>query len=122
MLDLLPDRTKHDFALCSQADLVVVEEKRDSPRFPWSAEIGLAVLPALEAVPRAGRVLKAEAENIAKGGIGLLCDRLIPPGTVVRCDIALSNQAVRIPTLLKVRWSCLLEGKKRYRMGLQFLL
>ena len=121
MLDLLPDRTKHDFALCPQADLVA-EEKRDSPRFPWSAEIGLALLPALEVVPRAGRVLKAEAENIAKGGIGLLFDRLIPPGTVVRCDIALSNQAVRIPTLLKVRWSSLLEGKKRYRMGLQFLL
>jgi hypothetical protein len=121
MLDLITDQLKHGFALCPQADLIV-EEKRDSPRFPWSAEIDLTLLPALGAAARPGRILKAEAENIAKGGIGMLCDRPIPPGTVVRCDIALSNPAVHIPTLLKVRCSYLLKGKKRYRVGLEFLL
>jgi len=64
----------------------------------------------------------AQAENIAKGGIGMFCERLIPAGIVVRCDIAISNQALYIPTLMRVRWTDLLESKKRYRVGLQFLL
>ena len=121
MLDLITDQPKYDVGLCPQADLFV-NEKRNSPRFPWSGEIALTLLPALEASAQSGQVLKAEAENIAKGGIGMLCDRPIAPGTVVRCDIALSNQTVHIPTLLKVRWSGPLEGKKRYRLGLEFLL
>lgn len=121
MLDLVSNQFEHDFALCPQAD-VIVEEKRESPRFPWSAEIDLTLLPALEATARPVRVLKAEAENVAKGGIGMLCDRPIAPGTVVRCDIALSNQAAHIPTLLKVRWNYFAKDKRQYRMGLEFLL
>jgi hypothetical protein len=121
MLDLIKDQLKHGSALCPQADLTV-NEKRNSPRFPWSGEIALTLLPALEASVQSGRVLKAEAENIAKGGIRMLCDQPIAPGTVVRCDVALLNQAVHIPTLLKVRWIDPLEGKKRYRLGLEFLI
>jgi hypothetical protein len=64
----------------------------------------------------------AQAENIAKGGIGMFCERLIPAGMIVRCDIALPNQAVSIPTLMRVRWTDPLESKKRYRVGLQFLI
>jgi c-di-GMP-binding flagellar brake protein YcgR len=97
-------------------------EKRTSPRFPWFAEVIVTLLPALEEASRPGQVLKAETENIAKGGIGILLDRPIVAGTVVRCDIAVSDQGVHIPTLLKVRWNNFLEGKKRYRLGLKFLL
>ena len=120
MLDLTTDRLKHDFALCPQADLVV-NEKRTSPRFPWSAEIVLTLLPTLEEA-RPGQVFKAKAENIAKGGFGILCDQPIVAGTVVRCEVAVSDQGAHIPTLLKVRWNDLLKGKKRYRLGLEFLL
>jgi len=62
------------------------------------------------------------SENISTGGIGLLCDCLLTPDTVVRCAIALREQAAQIPTLLKVRWVDHRDGKKPYRMGLQFLL
>jgi hypothetical protein len=82
----------------------------------------LTVLPGLEAAEQSEQVLKAEAENIAKGGIGMFCYRLIPAGTVVRCHIALLDLDVYIPTLMKVRWINLLESKTRYRMGLQFLV
>src|ERR1700731_471454 len=112
MLDLDTDRFKHALALCPQADLNA-DEKRSSPRFSWSAEIDLTLLPVLQAAERPGRVLKAEAENIAKGGIGLTCDRPIAPGTIVRCDIALLNENVHIPTLLKVRWNYLAKDKKK---------
>jgi hypothetical protein len=76
----------------------------------------------MEAAGRPERVLKALAENIAKGGIGMFCDWLIPVGMVVRCEIALLDQQVYIPTIMKVQWTDLLESKKRYRVGLQFLL
>jgi hypothetical protein len=80
------------------------------------------LLPALQSEVWPGRILKAEAENIGKGGIGLSCDRPIAPGTVVRGDIAVLNEDVHIPTLFKVRWNYLANDKKRYRMGLEFLL
>lgn len=121
MLDLAPDQFKHAFVLCPQADLVI-DEKRGSPRFPWSAAINLTLLPNLEVASRPGRVLKAEAENIARGGICMLCDRPIARGTVVRSEIGLSNGVASIPTLLKVRWNCFAKEKKRYRVGLEFLL
>ena len=121
MLDLIGDQPKHDFALCPQADLGI-GEKRSSPRLPWSAEVELTLLPTLGEAAQTGQVLKAEAENAAKGGIGMICDQPIVPGTVVRCDIALSAQGVHIPTILKVRWIVLPEGKKRYRLGLEFLI
>jgi len=109
------------FALCSQA-YQGFEEKRGSPRFPWSAEIGVTLLPTQEAIVRPARILRGVAENIAKGGIGMFCDRPIPAGMVVRCEIALLNQVAYIPTLMKVQWTDSLDEKKRYRIGLQFLL
>jgi hypothetical protein len=121
MLDLLTEQFKHAFVLCPQVDLCT-DEKRSSPRFPWSAEIDLTLLPVLQAVDLPGRVVKAEAENVAKGGIGMLCDRPIAPGTIVRCDIALLNEDVYIPTLLKVRWNHLSKDKKKYRLGLEYLI
>jgi hypothetical protein len=84
--------------------------------------MAVSLLPALEAAEQPQQGFKGEAENISKGGIGMLCNRLLPPGMVVRCEIALLRRAVDIPTLLKVRWTDQLEGKKRYRVGLQFLL
>jgi hypothetical protein len=82
----------------------------------------VTLLPAQEAVVRPERVLRGVAENIAKGGIGMFCDRPIAPGMVVRCEIAISNEAAYIPTLMKVQWTDSLNENNNYRMGLQFLL
>jgi PilZ domain len=76
----------------------------------------------LETTEPPQEVIKGKTVNLAKGGIGMLCDQLVPSGSVVRCEISLSHQIFPIPTLLRVRWSDLLDGKKRYRVGLQFLL
>lgn len=120
MIDSVAELQEHDFTLCPHADLNV-EEKRCFPRFPWSAEMTLTLLPALEAADQPEQVFEGETKDIAKGGIGMLCNRPLTPGTAVRCEIALSHHAVPIPTLLRVRWTALMEDKKRYRVGLQFL-
>jgi hypothetical protein len=121
MLDLGKDQIKHAFVLQPQVDLIV-DEKRSSPRFPWFAEIDVTLLPTLEVAARPVRVLKVVAENIAKGGICIFCDRPIARGTVVRCEIGLSDGIAFIPTLLKVRWNYFAKDKKQYRVGLEFLL
>jgi hypothetical protein len=121
MIDSVAPLHEHVFALCPPGD-PDINERRNSPRFPWVAEVALTLLPVLEAAEQPQQILQGETENIAKGGIGMLCNRLLTPGTVVRCEFALSHQAGHIPTLLKVRWARLLERKKRYRVGLQFLL
>jgi hypothetical protein len=111
---------KHTFTLRENVD-PGVEERRDSPRISWSTEIVLVLLQAFEAVEQPDKVLNAETQNIGRGGIGMVCSSPIPPGVIVRCEIGLANHVGRIPTLLKVRWTNLLEEGKLYRMGLQFL-
>ncbi len=88
----------------------------------WSSETALILLATSEEGEHSETVVSAETENIAKGGIGMLCDHPVPLGTVVRCEIAVSNGLARIPTLLRVRWLDSVGAQKRYRMGLQFLI
>jgi hypothetical protein len=121
MIDAVAELKQHALVVCPPVG-IDLKEKRNSPRFPWNAEVGLTALALLEGSEQPQQVFQGETEDIAKGGISVLCNRLLPPGTVVRCEIALPNQTMHIPTLLKVRWTGLLEKKKRYRMGLQFLL
>jgi hypothetical protein len=80
------------------------------------------LLSALEENEQPPQVFSAETQDIAKGGIGMVCSRPIAPGLLVRCEFALADHTARIPTLLKVRWTDSLEGKNQYRMGLQFLI
>ncbi len=99
-----------------------IPEKRDSPRLPWSAEIHFVLSAAYELAEQSQPTLRGEAENIAAGGIGMLCGQYLPPGTVVRGKVALSQPQAYIPTLLAVRWTQQCEDQKRYRVGLQFLV
>lgn len=99
-----------------------IQEKRDSPRLSWSAEIHFVLSSAYELAEQAQPTLRGEAENIAKGGIGMLCDQYLPPGAVVRGKVTLSEPQAQIPTLLEVRWIQQLDDQKRFRVGLRFLV
>lgn len=102
--------------------MIEIEEKRNSPRFPWAANItGLSLSPW--ATPEQPQLLlRGVTVNISSGGIGMLADQLASPEAVVRCEIALSDNRICIPTLLKVKWSDKVEGDQQYRFGLQFLI
>ena len=102
--------------------MVDIEEKRNSPRFPWAAEIVGLVLSPWAAPEQPQLVLRGVAVDISSGGIGMFTDQLISPDAVVRCEIALSDNRTLIPTLLKVRWYDKVEGEGQYRFGLHFLI
>jgi len=57
--------------------------------------------------------------DISSSGIGILTDRLLTPGDVVKLYIPLGNTNTIIPTTSEVRWTGVEAG--RYRLGLKFL-
>ena len=98
------------------------EEKRNSPRLPWAVEIVGLILSPLAGPEQPQLVLRGVAVNISSGGIGMLTDQPLSRDAVVRCEIALSDSRMHIPTLLKVRWYDQVRGEGQYRFGLQFLI
>jgi c-di-GMP-binding flagellar brake protein YcgR len=102
--------------------VVEIEEKRNSPRLPWAVEIVGLILSPLTAPEQTQLPLRGMAVNISSGGIGMLSDQPLSPDAVVRCEIALSDNRMLIPTLLKVRWYNKVEGEGQYRLGLHFLI
>jgi PilZ domain len=67
-------------------------------------------------------VLQGVIRNIGIGGVGIISNLPLTPGTVLRCDILLHEVPVRIPTILKVCWSAKSGSAEEYELGLLFVL
>lgn len=102
--------------------MVEIEEKRNAPRFSWSGDVSVSVLTPVDLPEQPQLALGIIAENISEGGVGLISDWLPPSNAVLRCEFAIPGSSVSIPTLLILRWSQEVEGKTKYKLGLQFLL
>lgn len=101
---------------------VEIEEKRHSRRFACELETRVSLLPQVEATEQS-KLLQGVTENISPGGIALSTHEFVPVDSIVRCEFSvLSGSEIRIPSLLKVRWSEKLEATGQYKLGLQFLL
>ena len=61
-----------------------------------------------------------QVQDISEGGVGIRSDSGIREDQVVRCNLSLSGVPVRVPTLMRARWSR--KVGKGYVIGLQFLL
>jgi hypothetical protein len=64
--------------------------------------------------------LRAVGVDINSNGIGILNEKPIKPGGVVKLYLPLGDPTTTIPTLSEVRWTRPLEGN--YRMGLHFIV
>ena len=120
-MDCAVDLYKVEVDLCPHGEWYEVE-KRDYPRFPLAVEIRIARLSPLELPEQPPLWLRGTTENIGRGGVAILIDQLLPLDAVVCCEIGVSGSPALIPTLLKVRWSDIVEAKKQYKLGLRFLL
>jgi hypothetical protein len=64
--------------------------------------------------------LRAEGIDINSNGIGILTEKPINPGGVVKVYLPLGDPKTMIATLSEVRWTRPSEGN--YRMGLHFIV
>jgi hypothetical protein len=63
--------------------------------------------------------LRAVGVDINSNGIGVLTEKPINPGGVVKLYLPLGDPKTMIPTFSEVRWTRPTEGN--YRMGLHFI-
>lgn len=76
----------------------------------------------LEIDERDSVLLQVVTENIGAGGIGVLSDRPVYPNAILRCEFAVASSSLHIPTIMRVRWAEKVDGKREYRLGLEFLI
>ena len=115
-------RGKNDLARNDSVNINLEKERRSTPRFPWVVEIKGSVLSADEISKDFPDSLKAVTEDISAGGVAILADQALPANAVLRCEFAVPGGPAVIPTLMQVRWSGSVEGKRRCKLGLRFLL
>jgi hypothetical protein len=72
-------------------------EKRNTPRLPCSLETSYRELVTGRVGSRLGKV-----QNISRGGIGLLCERWIKPGSVLILTLRDANQKPFRPMVMRV--------------------
>jgi c-di-GMP-binding flagellar brake protein YcgR len=103
-------------------NIALEKERRRTPRFSWVVEMKGNVLSADEISKDFPDSLKAVTKDISAGGVAILADQALPANAVLRCEFAVLGSPAVIPTLMQVRWSDSVEGERRCKLGLRFLL
>jgi len=67
-------------------------------------------------------VLLGRTENVARGGVCLLGDRSLPSSSILRCELLVPGTSIGVPTLMQVQWARKVQDKRRFRIGLRFLI
>lgn len=63
--------------------------------------------------------LKGQAMDISPNGLGVMTDKYMEQGQVVRVYLPIGSSETIVPSFSEVRWVKTTEGK--YRIGLQFI-
>ena len=100
----------------------MIVHTRESPRFPHAIELRVGLLTRADILEEPKLLLDGVTENVGRGGVCVLTDQALPQNSVVRCELSLAEISMNIPTLMQVRWTQRIEGKSKYRAGLQFLI
>lgn len=95
---------------------------RASPRFPHAIELRVGLLTRADILEEPKLLLDGVTENVGKGGLCVLLNGAVPQDSVVRCVLSLPDLSMNIPTLMQVRWGQRINGKSKYKAGLQFLI
>ena len=99
-----------------------VVDNRESPRFSHAIELRVGLLTPVDVSEEPKHLLDGVTENVGRGGICVLIDEALPQNSVVRCVLSLPDLSMNIPTLMQVRWGQRINGKGKYKAGLQFLI
>jgi hypothetical protein len=98
-----------------------IEERRTEPRFRLAANVVVQELSPTHKTPLPKTAIRGVVHDLSSSGFGLSTIAPLSHSTVVRCDIALGNVPVSIPTIAQVRWVQRAHAGE-YRSGLTYLL
>jgi hypothetical protein len=95
-------------------------DRRREQRFRFNLSVLVQGLSPMEKVPLAAAPARGVIHNLSSNGIGLSTATPLAYSAVVRCDIAVADLPVCIPTMAQVRWVKRAHGE--YRSGLAYIL
>jgi len=93
-------------------------EKRKLDRVPFSYPVHYEINGTKSSLFNAIRG-EGYGLDVSSSGIGIITDRLLSPGDVIKLNIPLGDTNTIIPTTSEVRWTVVEGG--RCRLGLKFL-
>ena len=93
-------------------------EKRKLDRVPFSYPVPYEIN---DTTSSPSNTIRGEGHglDVSSSGIGIMTDRLLSPGDVLKLYIPLGNTKTIIPTTSEVRWVGIKGG--RCRLGLKFI-
>jgi len=99
-------------------------ERRREARFPHSLEVMVRQLPQLGSTENPDvEVVPGRVQNISQGGVCVVTPSPIETSSVLRCEIAIGDVPLRVPTLMRVRWTRKHNGiPESFISGLESLL
>jgi hypothetical protein len=98
-----------------------IDERRGEQRFPFKVTVILQELSSTRKTPLPKTAIPGVIHNLSNNGFGIATAVPLTYSTVVRCDIAIKNLPVAIPTIAQVRWVQRAHAGE-YRSGLTYLL
>jgi len=95
-------------------------DRRREQRFRFSLSVLVQGLSPAEKTPLAAPAAKGVIHDLSNSGMGVSTDTPLTYSAVVRCDIAVRDLPISIPTMAQVRWVKRAHGE--YRSGLAYIL
>jgi c-di-GMP-binding flagellar brake protein YcgR len=71
-------------------------------------------------LPSGKKIFNALTKDISPGGVRLMTNVVLPTGTPIRIEIALSKRRKLIQAAGKVRWARSVYGEELFEMGVEF--
>jgi hypothetical protein len=98
-------------------------DRRQHQRFPHVLEVHARSLPPIQTPLVSAKEFEGRIQNLSQGGACILSTLPLPAANFLRCDIAVPDLPVPIPTLMQVRWTAK-RGHKTvsYLNGLSFVI
>jgi hypothetical protein len=97
-------------------------ERRQHQRFPQVLDVHARSLPPVQSPLAPPREFDGRIQNLSRGGACILSSLPLPAASFVRCDIAMPDVPIAIPTLMQVRWTAKRGHKSvSYLSGLSFI-
>ena len=95
-------------------------DRRLDPRHFIDCQIGVKELTPLGSTTASSEMVSVQAENISKGGLGIITEHSLQPSGLVRCEIQIGETVCPVSVFMQVRW---VESNDTggCRSGLQFL-